>query len=281
MASSQLGWASRIKRVTLRSVPFILLLCIAAGSVTHASDVQPSSPAPCSPEAVSKQAAITKVPTVDTALCEWFDPATMQSAQEPQRSAGASFVRYLSIQGFASNASLAGSTFSMLQDLEAASAATTGRQALVVLVASGFNDFALQAACQQAGLRQVRILRGGHAVLRAGLQQPAELDLRQALEFGAGHAQLVGNFTPKQQRSLAAPERQVRTFGTLARAPKVQLGDLKHNVFFFSDALQPAPAGANIFRVRASSAEFVSAVAQARQVATTAAMSRKTPCYLQ
>ena len=197
-------------------------------------------------------------------------------------------VRYLSVEGYGKSNQIERTRLSQLADRQSANSPMQLQD--IVLVANGYDDFALQSACSRENLRSVRILRGGILQLpltkfssRAAPAKP-ELNLQQALQYGANHALLIGQFSRQQRRMLSAPERNVRAASFASLQSKQHANGSNIFVFAGTSEVNGSPAlnksTPNTFFVRASTAEFYAAHEQAKQMANFAAQTKELPCYL-
>jgi hypothetical protein len=249
-----------------------------------ANDQSPAQAASvCAPEATSneselvQQSQVLKHALSSDSACGFIDAAPNLRS-----------VRYLSVEGYGSSTQIERTRFSQLADRENAHSPPQMQQ--IVLVGNGYDDFALQLACSRANLRSVRILRGGILQLppikSAASVAPAnlELNLQQALQYGANNALLIGQFSRNQRRALSAPERNVRA------ASYASLQGFRHangsNIFVFSGTSEVNGSPElnkltrHTFLVRASAAEFYAAHEQAKHIANYAAQTKELPCYL-
>jgi hypothetical protein len=139
----------------------------------------------------------------------------------------------------------------------------------IVLIARGFDDFALQRACQSYDLRQSFILRDRASIA----ESKPTLTLQQALRFSSSDAVLAGNFDARSRALIESASRRVTTAKTIQARSRL-------NQFVFRGAKIPSSRSAHVFRIDASESEFVAAYEQVHRAALANQAPKDLPCHL-
>jgi hypothetical protein len=145
----------------------------------------------------------------------------------------------------------------------------------ILLVANGFDDFALLSACNQRPGPLVYVLRGGPSRVQMKTHAlelpPAKLSLATALRFATRNAVVHGRFSKQQSAFL-------RKHGLELGAARRQSSAINH--FVFSDVSHLSKRVVNTYQVDASSESFFKAIQANVQGARIAAQTQEIPCYL-